>query len=220
MTILDFMALAAACAPAVHPTTLSVVVKNESQGHVYAIGINGNHKLSHQPSTFEEAVTTAEKLKQDGHNFDIGLGQINVKNLEWLDMSLSDLFDPCKNLKAVQMVLTHCYERAVSKYDSEQTALQAALSCYNTRDFEHDFTSAYVKKGTLSAEMKIPAFTPENNESLEFVQLHAEPQKQTVRVISSAFSQEEVADAFTHKTSSAHDAFAAENSSLLEKRKE
>ncbi|WP_332060097.1 lytic transglycosylase domain-containing protein [Bartonella sp. CB74] len=220
MTILNFMALAAACAPTVHPTTLSVVIENESQGHIYAIGINGNHKLSHQPSTFEEAVIIAKQLKQDGHNFDVGLGQINVRNLEWFNMSLSDLFDPCKNLKAVQMILTHCYERAVSKYDSGQTALQAALNCYSTRGFEHDLTNTYVQESALSTEIKIPAFTPENNESLEFVQLRAEPQKQTVQTELSAFSQEEVADAFTHKASSVHDAFATESSSFSEKRKE
>ncbi|WP_455481880.1 lytic transglycosylase domain-containing protein [Bartonella sp. B35(2025)] len=219
MTIPDFMMLAATCAPTIHPTTLSSVVMQESQGNAYAISIDGNQKLSHQPSTFEEAITIAERLKNDGHNFDIGLGQINVKNLGWLGMSLSDLFDPCKNLKAVQIILTHCYERAKSMYNFEQTALKAALNCYNTRDFKNGFTSAYVQKIAANVGVKVPALTSVDNELQKFVKQNTKMQEKTVKV-KSITTQEELADAFTHKTSGVQDAFTKKDPSLSEKLQE
>ncbi|WP_074381497.1 lytic transglycosylase domain-containing protein [Bartonella doshiae] len=217
MTIPDFMMLAAACAPAIHPTTLSAIIMQESQGHVYAIGINGNHKLSHQPSTLSEAITIAEKLKHDGHNFDIGLGQINVKNLEWLDMSLFDLFDPCKNLKALQIILTHCYERTRMKYSSEQTALQAALSCYSMRDFKNNFTKFYMQKITSYAAVQIPALVSVGNESQKFVKLHTGEPERTVKTESFSDSPEELADAFAHKSSGVLDAFTTKGTFPLKK---
>ncbi|WP_455476222.1 lytic transglycosylase domain-containing protein [Bartonella sp. B17] len=214
MVSLDFMVLAAACAPAIHPTTLSAVVMQESQGNIYAIGINGNYKLPHQPSTFEEAIATAEQLKRSGYNFDVGLGQINIRNLEWLGMSLSDLFDPCKNLKAVQTVLVHCYERAMLKYSSGQAALQAALSCYNTGNFKRGFINKYVQKVASRVGVKVPVLMPiDSDEVQEFVQHQTKTQEQTVNVKPSIVPQEELVDAFKSKASSVHDAFTVKDPS-------
>ncbi|EJF84444.1 lytic transglycosylase domain-containing protein [Candidatus Bartonella washoeensis] len=212
MTVPSFMMLAAVCAPAIHPTTLSTVVMQKSRGHIYAIGLHNNQKLSYQPSTFKEAIATAEQLKKNGHNFDIGLGQINIKNLEWLGMSLSDLFDPCKNLKAVQAVLTHCYERAMSKYKSEQTALQAALSCYNTGNFKSGFTNAYVQKVDSVVGVKVPALL--DKELQESLQIHTGEAGKTIKVELLSTTSEELADAFAHKISGVRDAFTTEEASL------
>ncbi|WP_406604067.1 lytic transglycosylase domain-containing protein [Bartonella gliris] len=217
MTVPSFMMLAAACAPAIHPATLSTIVMQKSQGHIYAIGLHNDQKLSYQPSTFKEAVATAEQLKQSGHNFDIGLGQINVKNLESLGMSLSDLFDPCKNLKAVQTVLTHCYKRAVSKYSSEQTALQAALSCYNTENFKGGSTNTYVQKNASYVEVKVPALL--DQESQESIQIHTGEAEKTIKTELLSTTSEEVPDAFTHKASGVRDAFKTGDSLHLEDNK-
>lgn len=175
MVISNFMTLASTCAPAIHPDTLSAIIARESRGNIYAIGINGHHKLPRQPSTLKEAVAVAEELERNGHDFDVGLGQINVKNLGWLRMSLSDLFDPCKNLKAMQIVLTDCYQRAALRYGAGQTALQAALSCYNTGNFRHGFTNGYVQKVASYVKVKVPALAPLDAESNYQPQKSAQP---------------------------------------------
>lgn len=142
----EFADLAQACAPNIHPVTLAAVVRQESGGNPYAIGVNrGAARLKRQPANASEAIATATWLKDQGHDFDGGLAQINVRNLGWLGLSIADLFDPCKNLQAAQAVLTDCYSRA-SRSRESQAALHAALSCYNTGTFTRGFSNGYVAK--------------------------------------------------------------------------
>ncbi|WP_407238167.1 ArdC-like ssDNA-binding domain-containing protein [Escherichia coli] len=49
------------------------------------------------------------------------------------------MFDTCKNLAAGARVLTAFYSNALPKYPNEQAALRAALSTYNTGDFNKGF---------------------------------------------------------------------------------
>lgn len=211
MALAEFAVLAAMCAPAIHPTTLSAVVTQESRGNIYAIGINGDYKLPRQPRTLEEAIATAEQLWRDGHNFDAGLAQINSSNLEWLGLSVADLFDPCKNLQGAQTVLLDCYERAVPKYGEGQTALQAALSCYNTGTFSRGFTNGYVQKVTSHVGVRVPALEPAEGASAgvsaQPAILRAVPKGKAARPTLGAQPREGLADAFTHKGSGLRDAF-------------
>ena len=145
--MIDFTDLATQCAPEVHITTLSSIVQHESSANPYAIGINGNISLPRQPKNKTEAIATAEWLKANGHDFDAGLGQINIRNLDRLGMSIPDLFDPCANLRSAATVLTDCYKRALVRYEPGQPALHAALSCYNTCLL---YTSPSPRDGLLS----------------------------------------------------------------------
>lgn len=156
----ELAVLVMTCAANVHPTTMDALVKHESQRHPYAIGVNSGDRLSQQPSTREEAIALAKTLMSKGIDFDAGLGQINVRNWEWLELNAETVFDPCANLKAAQTVLTDCYSRAIQRMPDEQKALQAALSCYNTGHFERGFRNGYVGKVLAQAGIKIPALQP------------------------------------------------------------
>jgi len=171
--MIDFMELAAQCAPQVHVTTLASVVLHESGANPYAVGVNGGVKLPRQPRNKAEAIATAEWLKANGYNFDGGLGQVNVRNLEWLGMSISDLFDPCANLRGAAIVLTDCYKRASVHYEAGQPALQAALSCYNTGNFSAGFSNGYVMKVAANATLQVPALVPRTKDARAPVRLQA-----------------------------------------------
>lgn len=160
MAIVEFAMLAAMCAPNVHLTTLESVVTHESRANIYAIGVNGGTKLQRQPANLDEAVATAEWLKANGYDFDGGLGQVNVRNLPGLGMTIPDLFDPCKNLAGAAKVLTDCYDRAVPQFGAGQPALRAALSCYNTGNFERGFKNGYVQKVAAQVGVSVPALEP------------------------------------------------------------
>ncbi|WP_455474037.1 lytic transglycosylase domain-containing protein [Bartonella sp. B30(2025)] len=207
MIVPDLMMFATAYAPSIHPTKLSAVVMQKSRGDLGTIDINGGYKLLHQPSTFKKAIMTAEQLKRSGYSFDAGLGQINIKSFKWLCMSLSGLFNPCKNLQAVQTVSVHCYERTALKYSFEQDALQTALSYYKIGDFKHGFINQYVQKIVSHVGTRIPTFISMNNGEREYVQSKTAAQKQTVKVKPSVVPQKELADAFKSKASSAQDVF-------------
>lgn len=175
---LDFNALAQQCAPGVHIKTLSAVVRHESSVNPYAIGLNSKEsKLPRQPRNKAEAVATGEWLKANGYNFDGGFGQVNVRNLDWLGMSVADLFDPCKNLAGAARVLTDCYTRAAKRFPGEQPALQAALSCYNTGNFTRGFSNGYVSLVAANATLDVPALVPIESGNKEPIKLQAAPQQ-------------------------------------------
>jgi type IV secretion system protein VirB1 len=107
--------------------------------------VNGGAKLQRQPVNVEEAVVTAQWLLTNGYNIDLGLGQINSANLTRVGLSVTDAFDPCKNLKAAGTIFNNSYQTAMQQYPEDQ-ALQVALSTYNTGNFVQGFKNGYVQK--------------------------------------------------------------------------
>lgn len=85
--MLDFFILAKTCVPNVDPITMASIIKHESNLNPYAIHINdGKLQLKRQPTNQMEAITLTNFLKEKNINFDAGLGQVNVKNLKWVNI--------------------------------------------------------------------------------------------------------------------------------------
>lgn len=154
----NLLALAAACAPAVAPSTLLAVVRTESGLDPFAIGLNGPGGGRMRLGTRAEAVRRAQGLIAAGRNVDLGLGQINVRNLAALGLSVADAFDPCRNLAASAKVLEAGYRRAAPSAGQEQRALRTALSFYNTGDPERGFRNGYVTRVAAMAAASRPTF--------------------------------------------------------------
>ena len=138
------LSLSLACAPMVHPETALRLVKHESGNNPFSIGINGPYRLSPQPKSRAQAIATAQMLVAAGLSIDMGLGQINSRNLPQLGLTLETVFDPCLNLRAMQVVLLQGYERATKTHGPGQRALVAALSSYNTGHPERGVRNGYV----------------------------------------------------------------------------
>lgn len=183
------------CAPNVHGSTMTALVKHESGANPYAIGINKAERLKEQPRSKAEAVRIAKDLMNRGVDFDAGLGQINVRNFKWLGLTAESVFEPCTNLKASQVVLRDCYERALKQYRPGQQALQAAFSCYNTGNFRNGFTNGYVGKVYAAAGVKVPAVGRQSGHAGKApVTPQSEPKKGGKP---DGFSQNRVQDGFT-----------------------
>jgi Transglycosylase SLT domain len=144
LSMAHIFALAAQCAPSVAPETLYAVIATESQGNPYAIGVNAGRRLERQPKSHGEAVATAKMLLTQGANIDLGLGQINSSNLDWLNLSVEDAFNPCENIKASAKVLTSNYKAAIRA--GHEAPLGAALSAYNTGSMTKGYRNGYVAK--------------------------------------------------------------------------
>lgn len=141
------MALVAQCSPQMNPAVVNAIAKVESGFNPYAIGINkGAGRLSRQPTNYQQAVATAKELLARGANIDMGLSQINSANLGWLKLSVEQVFDPCTNLRAMQTVYNHCYDRAGN--NGLGNRMQRAWSCYNTGNVRNGFSNGYVNKVT------------------------------------------------------------------------
>ena len=143
---MDFNTLVTECAPWVAPQTMAAIVRTESDFKPFAININGGAKLERQPITKEEAIATAKWLLSNHYNIDMGLGQVNSVNLTKTSLSVEEAFDPCKNLAAAATILHWNYESASKRIPDEQSALQAAISAYNTGSFTKGFGNGYVQK--------------------------------------------------------------------------
>ena len=143
--VLDFLAVAQACAPDVHPRTLAAIVRTESGFNPFAIGVV-NGRLERQPRSLPEAVATAKALVDAKWNASFGLGQINLSNLSAHTLDLVTVFDPCKNLKAASSILGEAFDRARVRFPDEQSALKAALSAYYSGNFSTGFKEGYVQR--------------------------------------------------------------------------
>lgn len=160
LSLLAVTALATQCAPSVAPQTLLAVVRVESGFDPLAIGVNGPQRAQIHPATVAEATTTAGRLIDQGLSVDLGLGQINSKNLSALGLTVSDAFDPCRNLAASAQVLADGYHRLAPGPGQEQAALLTSLSLYNTGDTGRGFRNGYVAKVLTAVRQAAPALAP------------------------------------------------------------
>ncbi|WP_422576453.1 lytic transglycosylase domain-containing protein [Phenylobacterium sp.] len=151
------LALAAHCAPTVAPETLLSVVEVESRFEPLAIGVNGAPPIVVSANSINEAVARAGALIAGGRSVDLGLAQINSRNLSWLGLSLRDVFEPCANLRAAARILKAGYARSDAVRVGEQAAIQTALSYYNTGHPVRGFRNGYVSRVADAAARIVPA---------------------------------------------------------------
>ncbi|RVG67465.1 lytic transglycosylase domain-containing protein [Sinorhizobium meliloti] len=129
-----FLDLAQTCAPVVAAETLAGVVSLESQFEPFAIRINSGVPLSVQPATKAEAIAIATSLASERQDIQLGLGGIGMGELRRLKLSISDAFDPCRNLQATATLLDGYYRLAVKTGAAPNQAEQVMLQSYYGRD--------------------------------------------------------------------------------------
>ena len=143
------LALASQCAPSVAPETVLAIIQTESSGDPFALNVNGGRQPARQ-SNAADAASTARSFVAAGYSVDLGLGQINSRNMRWLGLTWETVFDPCTNVAALGRVLTANYNAAKAGRDP-QTALRVALSMYNTGSRTRGFRNGYVAKVARNA---------------------------------------------------------------------
>jgi type IV secretion system protein VirB1 len=135
-----------ACALNVAPATLAAVIQVESAGNPLALHVNGLLGPQPDPTTLGDAIDLAERYIRLGYSVDFGLMQVNSRNLAALGYSIAQALDPCTNIQGGARILTADYAAAVQSRGEGQAALQAALSAYNTGDFDRGFGNGYVAR--------------------------------------------------------------------------
>ena len=163
LPLIDMQHLVATCAPEVAPQTLLSIAKVESGFDPLAIGVNWPAPMRLHPHTKEEAIATATRLIAAGGNVDLGVSQINSRNLGWLGLMISNAFDACRNLAASARIIATDYGRAAPTSGGEQAALRTALSYYNTGDPRRGYRNGYVAKVMVAAGQVVPALTPQGD---------------------------------------------------------
>jgi type IV secretion system protein VirB1 len=129
-----FLDLAQGCAPMAQVEVLAGVVSLESKFLPFAIRINSGEPLPSQPSSKAEAIELATSLIADQQDIQIGLGGIGVEELRKLNLSVSDAFDACRNLKATATLLDGYYRLALRVGADPAQAEKVMLQSYYGRD--------------------------------------------------------------------------------------
>lgn len=140
-------ALIEACAPTVAVETVQAIVQVESQGDPIALASNrpgGAARLN--PVDLADAIRLARAEIAAGNSVDMGLMQVNSKNLRKLGLTVEQVWEPCTNLRAGAQILEAAYVGATKEFGDGQAALRAALSAYNTGDFVAGLNNGYVAR--------------------------------------------------------------------------
>lgn len=144
--MLDIAVIIAQCAVNVAPSTMQAIITTESKSNPLAIGINKGYKLKYQPKSNDQAKAWVNYLEKNNYNFDVGLAQVNIKNIHKYGYKAVDALDPCINLKMASDILRKNYKNAISGSRNQTEALQKALSAYNTGNYQSGFRNGYVQK--------------------------------------------------------------------------
>ena len=144
--VIDVLPYIQQCAPKVAPSTMLAIIKTESRGNPLAIGVNRKHRLLRQPKNIQQALAWVDYLDKHGHNFDVGLGQVNIRNIRKYGYKPAEMLEPCKNLRVASDILYKNYHKALTGSKNKNHALHKALSAYNTGNYKRGFSNGYVQK--------------------------------------------------------------------------
>lgn len=147
--------LAGMCDPEVAPRTSTAIAAAESRFDPLAIFDSTTHR-AWRARDRGEAIALARRLIGAGHAVDLGLMQVNSRNLPVLGLTVGEAFDPCTNIRAGGAILTADYIAAARTRGEGQAALRAALSAYNTGSAVRGFRNGYVARVVAAARYVVP----------------------------------------------------------------
>ncbi|CDO37992.1 lytic transglycosylase domain-containing protein [Novosphingobium sp. KN65.2] len=149
-TVAALSALAQRCAPDVASEALVPLVVAESGGDPLRINVNKGPRV--RAKSLAEATGLVRRYVTAGYSVDIGLAQINSRNLARLGVSIEETFDPCTNLALASSVLQEGYAKA-SQFYSGLDAISVTYSLYNTGSMTRGFDNGYVRRVWSAAAM-------------------------------------------------------------------
>ena len=131
------------CAIAVPLEQMSAIVRTESSAHPFAIGVVGG-RLSRQPQSLVEAVTTVKLLRKGNSNYSVGMAQVNQVNFSASQLHEGNMFDPCTNLHAGSRILAACHAR----YGNWPKAYSCYYSGNPVTGYRHGYVGKVLQNGT------------------------------------------------------------------------
>ena len=128
-----------------------LLIQTESKGNALALGLNRGFHLVYQAKNYNQAKAWVRYLEKHRYNFDIGLTQVNIKNVHKYGYTGVEALDPCVNLKISAHILAQNYNSALYSSYNQQDALLKAISAYNTGNNQSGFQNGYVARVVYNA---------------------------------------------------------------------
>src|SRR5882762_4674414 len=153
----DFVSLARRCAPGAPADTLLAIARTESALNANAISINrpnaaarragysdGQLVLTKQPNDRTEATNWLHWFLLRRYTVSIGLMQVNSEMAPHFHVKPEQLLEPCTNLRVGAAILISLYSDLAREMGEGFSALDTALSFYNTGNSIAGFRNGYV----------------------------------------------------------------------------
>lgn len=171
---MNLVQLLVTCAGFVHPQTMVHVIQAESGGSRWALNVNDGPSLQLEG---ESAVEAAKYYLDQGKTVDVGLTQLNSQHFDRFDLTVSEAFKPCNNVRAGATVLKENYQRATGKHLPVEKTLDQALSYYNTGDAQAGQENGYVARvrDAETSHYDVPALQKATRQKRERAQAKQEP---------------------------------------------
>ncbi len=169
----DFVSLARRCAPGAPADTLLAIARTESALNANAISINrpnaaarragysdGQLVLTKQPNDRTEATNWLHWLLRRRYTVSIGLMQVNSEMAPHFHVKPDQLLEPCTNLRIGAAILISVYTDLAREMGEGFSALDVALSFYNTGNPTAGFRNGYVANVYAHAPRRSAVFSP------------------------------------------------------------
>jgi type IV secretion system protein VirB1 len=127
------------------PALARALTAVESTHNPFAIGVVGGH-LARQPTSLEEAIVTARALRSAGHNYSVGIAQVNQVNFARFGLTLETAFEPCANIRTGAAIYAECFTRATQTPALQHLRHEAALHCYHSGSLYSPQSVRYAQK--------------------------------------------------------------------------
>jgi type IV secretion system protein VirB1 len=169
----DFVSLARRCAPGAPADTLLAIARTESALNANAISINrpnaaarragysdGQLVLTKQPNDRTEATNWLHWFLLRRYTVSIGLMQVNSEMAPHFHVKPDQLLEPCTNLRIGAAILISVYTDLAREMGEGFSALDVALSFYNTGNPTAGFRNGYVANVYAHAPRRSAIFSP------------------------------------------------------------
>jgi type IV secretion system protein VirB1 len=167
----EFVSLAGRCAPTAPADTLLAIARTESGLYANAISINrpraaarraghwdGELVLTKQPKDRTEAKSWLRWFTLHHYTVSIGLMQVNAELAPHFQVKAEQLLEPCTNIRVGASILISLYTDLAREMGEGFSALDRALSFYNTGNSIAGFRNGYVANVYANAPRRSPFF--------------------------------------------------------------
>jgi type IV secretion system protein VirB1 len=167
----EFVSLAGRCAPGAPADTLLAIARTESALNANAISINrpsaaarragysdGELVLTKQPKDRKEAMSWLRWFAIHRYTVSVGLMQVNSEMASRFHLKSEQLLEPCTNLRVGAAILISVYTESAREIGEGLSALDVALSLYNSGNSTTGFRNGYVSNVYAHAPRRSPIF--------------------------------------------------------------
>jgi len=167
----EFVSLAGRCAPGAPADTLLAIAYTESGLYANALSINrpsaaarragysnGQLALTKQPKDRQEATYWLRWFGLHRYTVSIGLLQVNTEMAAQFHLKPEQLLEPCTNLRVGAAILISLYTDLAREMGEGSSALDVALSFYNSGNAITGFRNGYVSNVHAHAPQRLPLF--------------------------------------------------------------